>query len=69
MTTFLTKVIDLLTEQHGKSLDLQNEVYYLFLEDGMVSVYLDDQDQLKVDVECLDEYHVYESNIQLKDLY
>ncbi|GIP63324.1 hypothetical protein J32TS6_18790 [Virgibacillus pantothenticus] len=50
----LDKLIELLKEKHGKKLDLNNDVYYLFLNGGLFTIYLDDEEkELKVQVEFL----------------
>ena len=62
------QVIQLLKEKHGGELNLQNgEVYYLFLKDGLFSVYLDEEEKkIQVNVEFLPQgktfvYHSDES--------
>lgn len=65
------ELIRLLKEKHGKDLDLQNEVYYLFLKGGLFTIYLDeDTKTLKVEVEFLPEdgTHVYFSEESLENL-
>lgn len=66
------KLIKLLKEKHGKELGLKNgEVHYLFLKDGLFSVYLEeDTKTLKVDVEFLPEgkTFIYHSDESLEDL-
>jgi len=67
------ELIRLLKEKHGKDLDLENEVYYLFLQGGLFSLYMDDDDDgktLKVGVEFLpvDGTHVYFSDESLENL-
>lgn len=54
------KLIKLLKEKHGKELDLQNQVYYLFFKDGLFSLYLDeDTKTLKVEVDFLPEDNTF----------
>lgn len=64
----LTKIIK---EKHGKDLDLKNDVYYLFLKNGLFSLYFDeDENSLKVNVEFLPEENtfVYFSDEDLEEL-
>jgi hypothetical protein len=67
----LEKLTELLRKKHGKELDLRKDVYYLFLADGLFSVYLDeDENKLKVNVEFLPENdtYIYKSTKRLEDL-
>jgi len=65
------KLIELLKEMHGKDLDVQNEIYYLFFKDGLFQLWFDDEEKtLKVDVEFLTEgkTFVYQSDKKMNDL-
>jgi hypothetical protein len=65
------KLIKILKEKHGEDLDLKNNNYFLFLKDGLFTVYLDeDTKTLKVEVEFLPEEKtfVYRSDESLEDL-
>lgn len=65
------KLIKLLKEKHGQELNLQEEIYYLFLKDGLFTLWLDqDTKTLKVEVEFQDEdaRFVYMSDEKLEDL-
>ncbi len=68
----LDKVLKLLEEKHGKKPDLkEGEVFYLFLGDGLFSLYLEeDTKTLKVDVEFLDreKTFIYFGEEKLEDL-
>lgn len=64
-------LIKILKEKHGKDLDLENDVYYLFLKGGLFSLYFDEDEQsIKVDVEFLPEENtfVYFSDEELEKL-
>lgn len=64
-------LIKILKEKHGKDLDLENDVYYLFLKGGLFSLYFDeDEKSIKVDVEFLPEENtfVYFSDEELEKL-
>lgn len=67
----VSKLIELLKEIHGKDLDIQNEIYYLFFKDGLFQLWFDDDEKtLKVEVEFLPENKtfVYQSDKKLEDL-
>lgn len=67
----VSKLIELLKEKHGKDLDVQNEIYYLFFKDGLFQLWFDDDEKtLKVEVEFLPENKtfVYQSDKKLEDL-
>lgn len=71
MSRQVDKLIKLLEEMHGKKLDLENDVYYLFLEDGLFSLYIEeDTKTLKVEVDFLppNNTFVYNSKQKLEDL-
>ncbi|MGM0846933.1 MAG: hypothetical protein ACQEUT_18395 [Bacillota bacterium] len=56
----IDKLTELLKEKHGDSLDLKNDVYYLFLKGGLFSLYYDeDEKTIKVDVEFLPEENTF----------
>ena len=57
----MDKLIELLKERHGGALDFKDgQVYYLFLQDGLFSVYLEeDTKTLKVDIEVLPEGNTF----------
>lgn len=65
-------LIKLLEEKHGQKVNLkEGEVHYLFLKDGLFSVYLDeDTKTVKVNIEFLPEEKtfVYHSEKTLADL-
>lgn len=63
-------LIKLLEEKHGK-LDLENDVYFLFLKGGLFSIYLDeDEKEIKISVEMLpkDRTFVYSSDLDMDTL-
>lgn len=68
----MNKLIELLKEKHGGELKFDNyQSYYLFLKDGLVTVFLDqDTKTLKIEVEMLQEGEVfiYHSEESLKTL-
>jgi|GraSoiStandDraft_43_1057313.scaffolds.fasta_scaffold824367_2 hypothetical protein len=54
------KLIKVLEEKHGKELDIKNDVYYLFLNGGLFSLYYDeDEKSIKVNVEFLPEDNTF----------
>ena len=67
----VSKLTELLRKKHGKDLDFRNDVYYLFLKDGLFSLYFDeDEKTLKVNVEFLPEENtfIYHSDEELENL-
>lgn len=66
------KLVEILEEKHGGKLDLKNgNMHYLFLKDGLFSVYLEeDTNTIKADVEFLpvDKTFVYHSDETLEEL-
>ena len=68
---FVETLMKILKEKHGKDLDLTSDVYYLFLKDGLFSLYFDeDENSLKVNVEFLPEENtfIYFSDEELEKL-
>jgi hypothetical protein len=66
----IERLTELLKEKHGK-LSIKDDVYYLFLKDGLFSVWYDeDEKQIKVNVEFLPEENtfVYFSEKSIEDL-
>jgi hypothetical protein len=66
----IEKLMELLEFKHGK-LNVKNDVYYLFLKDGLFSLWYDeDEKQIKVNVEFLpeDSTFVYFSDKSIEDL-
>jgi hypothetical protein len=66
----IEKLTKLLEEKHGE-INVKDDVYYLFLKDGLFSVWYDeDEKQLKVNVEFLPEENtfVYFSEKSIEDL-
>lgn len=66
----MEKIMEMLRAKHGDDLTLRNgEKYFLFLKDGLYTVYLDEQ-TLKIDVELLNEgkIFVYHSEKSLDEL-
>jgi hypothetical protein len=66
----IEKLTKLLEEKHGK-INIKDDVYYLFLKDGLFSVwYGEDEKQLKVNVDFLPEENtfVYFSEKSIEDL-
>jgi hypothetical protein len=66
----IEKLTKLLEEKHGK-INVKDDVYYLFLKDGLFSVWYDeDEKQIKVNVEFLPEENtfVYFSEKSIEDL-
>lgn len=63
-------VLSLLKEKHGEKLDLKNDVYYLFLKDAVVCVYVEEEaNSIKIEIDTLPETtFVYYSNVTLKSL-
>ncbi|MFY0744825.1 hypothetical protein AB1K09_20360 [Solibacillus silvestris] len=57
----MNKLLELLKEKHGGELKFDNyQSYYLFLKDGLLTVYMDqDTKTLKIEVEMLQENEVY----------
>lgn len=68
----MSKLLELLKEKHGGDLKLDNyQSYYLFLKDGLLTVYLDqDTKTLKVELEMLEEneVYIYHSDEKLENL-
>jgi len=66
----IEKLTKLLEEKHGK-INIKDDVYYLFLKDGLFSVWYDeDEKQIKVNIEFLPEENtfVYFSEKSIEDL-
>ncbi|MDM8100968.1 hypothetical protein [Oceanobacillus oncorhynchi] len=66
----LTKILFAeLKKQHGQDLDLENHNYYLFYQDGLFEVSLDeDEKELKVNIVLLgDSGRVYFTDKNLND--
>jgi hypothetical protein len=60
----LSTLIEKLQELHGEPLKIKEQVYFLFLKDGMASLYYDEVGKtIKLDVEFLnkDQAVVYEA--------
>lgn len=56
----VNSLMELLQEKHGKDLDLENDVYYLFLKGGLFSIYYDeDEKTMKVNVEYLPKENTF----------
>lgn len=69
--TMIDGLIQLLEEKHGKKLDLENEIYYLFLDGGLFTIYYDeDEKSMQACVEMLpnDKTFVYFSNTDINKL-
>lgn len=63
--------LELLRAKHGKDLDLENDVYFLFLKGGLFTLYFDEDDkELKISIEMLphDKTFIYHSDIDLVEL-
>lgn len=68
----MDKIIELLKEKHGGKLELNDyQSYHLFLKDGVVTAFLDqDTKTLKIEMEFLEEgqIYIYHSDERLEDL-
>lgn len=67
------KIFEILLKQmDGKSLELDKKEYFLFIEDAMIRVYLDEEEKkLKVEVEMFDPenaHFFYRKDITTNDL-
>jgi hypothetical protein len=63
--------LELLRAKHGKDLDLEKDVYFLFLKGGLFSIYYDpDEDKVQMTIEMLpyDHTYVYYSDMDLVTL-
>ncbi len=69
MDPLLNEVIAELKRKHGNKLDLENHHYFLFFDDGVFDIYLDqDEKELKVDIVFSDGIQVYHSSKKLEEL-
>lgn len=66
----INALIQLLEEKHGK-LDVENDVYFLFLKGGLFSIWFDeDEKEVKISVEMLPNDHtfVYSSDMDITEI-
>lgn len=68
----LNEILKIIKDKHDGELNLADDVYYLFLNDAVVMIYLDEEEKtIKVDVEIIpeDDTYVYFSHeTSLNDL-
>lgn len=67
----INNLMDLLKAKHDGDLDLENNVYYLFLKDGLFSIYYDeDEKTVKANIEYLPQENtfIYFDSQKLDDL-
>jgi len=66
----LDKLFEELKEVCLKEIDLNNKHYFLFFEDGVFTVYFDEDDkEMKVDVQFSDGIEVYHTKAKLEDIF
>lgn len=65
----LDDVIKELKELHGNELDISKHHYFVFFQDGVFNIYLDQDDKtLKVETVFSDDIQVYHSTKNIEDL-
>lgn len=66
----VAQLIEELKQIHGDELDLENHHYFLFFEDGVFDIYIDEgEKEFKVNVVFSDGCKVYNTSKKLADIF
>lgn len=68
----MDKILGILEKKHGDKLDLKNHIYYLFVNDAVISVFYDeDEKRIKIDVELTGDegrFVYFDESVRLDEL-